>query len=92
MRSDQGQVGRKALEIGPGFKRASDPDRSMPPNVFQHPKNRNPPPHVRAALDHPLSLADAADDELAHSNAERLDKMDDLKALILLIDEAMSQS
>jgi hypothetical protein len=51
----------KALEIGPGFKRASDPDRSMPPNVFQHPKNRNPPPHVRAALDHPLSLADAAD-------------------------------
>jgi len=47
----------KALEnMGP-----RDPNRSMPPNVFQHPKTRNPPPHQRPALDHPLSLADVAD-------------------------------
>lgn len=47
----------KALEnMGP-----RDPNRSMPPNVFQHPKTRNPPPHQRPALDHPLSLAGAAD-------------------------------
>jgi len=47
----------KALEnMGPRV-----PNRSMPPNVFQHPKTRNPPPHQRPALDHPLSLAGAAD-------------------------------
>lgn len=47
----------KALEnMGP-----RDPNRSLPPNVFQHPQTRSPPPHQRPALDHPLSLADTAD-------------------------------